>query len=163
MNRRLAYVVFAAVLVGAPVRAQTRGPALSQAQQAALADTIRAQAQKFLAGLASRDGATFRELFAAEPDLVYVDGGRIYPNREALVTAASGFFSRQRKIGGTWNPQHVVVLGPDAGVFTGVFKADVVDNQGVAGWKEGKIWTLVYQRRGGAWKIVHAHEANGRP
>jgi uncharacterized protein (TIGR02246 family) len=164
MNRRVAFVmVAAAALIAAPLHAQSSTRTLSQRQQAALADTIRIQAQRFLTALASRDPAQFRQLFAAEPDMVYVDGGRIYPNREALVTAASGFFRGQRKIEGKWNPEHVVVLGPDAGVFTGVFNADVVDTLGVAGWKTGKIWTLVYQRRNGDWKIVHSHEANGRP
>jgi uncharacterized protein (TIGR02246 family) len=163
MNRRLVFLALAVALLATPLRAQSSARALSQTQQAALADTIRIQAQRFLSALASRDPAQFRELFAAESDMVYVDGGRIYPNREALVTAASGFFRGQRKIDGKWDPAHVVVLGPDAGVFTGVFRADVVDTLGVAGWKTGKIWTLVYQRRNGDWKIVHTHEANGRP
>ena len=146
------------VLVAWPVAGQQRG--MSPERRAALADTIHQQAQNFIAGLASRDGAKFRELFS--DDVTYVDAGKIYPSREALVTAASGFFAKQRSIGGHFDPEHITILGPNAAVFTGVFTADVVDLAGKRGWQDGKVWTLVYERRNGRWQIVQAAEANGR-
>ena len=56
----------------------------------------------------------------------------------------------------------MVVLGPDGAAFTGVFNAHVVDTAGTPQWTNGKIWTFVYQRRGGTWTIVQSHESNGR-
>ncbi len=91
-----------------------------------------------------------------------MDGGRIYPDREALRNAFAGFASRQERIGGTWDPAHVVVLGPDGAAFTGVFNAHVVDTAGTPQWTNGKIWTFGYQRLGGTWTIVQSHESNGR-
>lgn len=117
---------------------------------------------EFVAGLASLDGDAFVEPFTDAGDLIYVDGGRIYPDRQALNNAFSGFAGRSASIGGTWDPAHVIVLGRDGAAFTGVFNAEVVDTAGVAQWTNGKIWTFVYQRRGGEWKIVQAHESNGR-
>ena len=134
----------------------------TDAPRADITQEIMDAANDFVAGLASLDGNEFIAPFTDAGDLVYVDGGRIYPDRDALQSAATGFMSRQERIGGTWDPAHVVVLGPDGAAFTGVFHADVVDTAGVAQWTTGKIWTFVYQRRDGDWKIVQAHESNGR-
>ena len=67
-------------------------PSHASAQQSATADSIRAQAQRFIAAIASKDIDQFVALFAPEPDFLYVDGGRIYPDRAALKKAGSGFF-----------------------------------------------------------------------
>ena len=147
------------LVVAAPARAQE----LTDTRRAALADTIRQQAEGFISALSSLRIERFMSLFTTDPDLTYVDGGRIYPSREALAKAAGGFFKGLRKAGGRWDPAHVVVLGANAAAFTGVFHADVVDTTGTAHWTDGKIWTLVYERRRGQWTIVQAHEANVPP
>jgi len=135
---------------------------ITDAQRTAVASEIMDAANDFVAGLATLDGDGFIAPFTDAGDLVYVDAGRIYADREALKNAFAGFASRQERMGGTWDPAHVTVLGPDGAAFTGVFHADVVDTAGVAQWTNGKIWTFVYQRRDGEWKIVQAHESNGR-
>jgi uncharacterized protein (TIGR02246 family) len=137
-------------------------PEMTDEQRAEVAAEIMDATNAFVAGLATLDGDGFVAPFTDAGDLVYVDGGRIYPDRNALKNAFAGFASRQERIGGSWDPSHVTVLGPDGAAFTGVFHADVVDTAGVAQWTNGKIWTFVYQRRGGEWKIVQAHESNGR-
>ena len=134
----------------------------TEAQRAQVEQEVMDAANAFVAGLSSLDGDEFIASFTDAGDLVYVDAGRIYPDRDALRNAAAGFMSRQERIGGMWDPAHVVVLGPDGAAFTGVFHADVVDTAGVAQWTTGKIWTFVYERRDGAWTIVQAHESNGR-
>jgi len=137
-------------------------PEMTDEERATITSEIIEATNDFVAGLSSLDGATFVEPFTDAGDLVYVDGGRIYPDREALKNAFAGFASRSDRIGGTWDPTHVTVLGPDGAAFTGVFNAEVMDTAGVAQWTNGKIWTFVYQRRGGEWKIVQSHESNGR-
>ena len=102
----------------------------TDAPRADITQEIMDAANDFVAGLASLDGNEFIAPFTDAGDLVYVDGGRIYPDRDALQSAATGFMSRQERIGGTWDPAHVVVLGPDGAAFTGVFHADVVDTAG---------------------------------
>jgi uncharacterized protein (TIGR02246 family) len=136
-------------------------PAL--AQPSAVADSIRRQADQFVAAIASRNIDQFVGLFAPEPDFIYVDAGNIYPDRAALHKAGSGFFARIKTFNAKWDPTKVVVLGPDAGAFTGVMHVAGADTTGRAIWPNGKIWTLVYQRRGGRWQIVQAHEANVPP
>ena len=157
---RLAFAVLLSLVCSArPLAAQ----ALSAAHRAALADTIVQQANGFVRACGTLDINRFMELFAPDPELTYVDAGRIYANRDSLARAAGGFFRSLKKCDGKWGPIHVVVLGPDAGAFTGVFHADVVDTAGTARWTTGKIWTFVYQRRAGQWKILQAHEANVPP
>jgi uncharacterized protein (TIGR02246 family) len=134
-------------------------PSRAASQQSATADSIRAGAQRFIAALASRDIDQFVALFASEPDFIYVDGGRIYPDRAALKSAGSGFFKGIKTFNASWDPTKVLVLSPDAGVFTGVMKVQAENMSGNAIWPNGKIWTLAYQRRGGKWMIVQAHEA----
>jgi hypothetical protein len=133
---------------------------LSPAQRAAVADTILAQADHFIAALSSLDIVRFTGLFTADPDLIYVDNGRIYPDRAALAAAAGGFFKRVRSAAGKWEAPHALPLSLDSGAFTGIFRAQMADTAGQPLWTEGKIWTLVYQRRGGRWVIVQAHEVN---
>lgn len=133
------------------------------AQKAAVGDTIRAEAEKMITALAARDVNQLAGLFTSDPDFVYVDNGRIYPDNAALKAAATPFFGRIGKAGGRWDPAHVLVLGPNAGAFTGVFRAEMTDTAGAPLWTDGKIWTFVYERRGGRWQIVQAHEVNAKP
>lgn len=133
------------------------------AQRAAVADTILAAANDVIAAIGSRDIDRFMALFTTDPDLTYVDNGRIYPSREALAAAAGGFFTRLASAGGHWEAPKVLPLSPSAGSFTGIFRPEMTDTAGAPLWTDGKIWTFVYQRRGGRWVIVQAHEVNARP
>ena len=143
--------------------AASTGQALSARQRAAVTDTIRLQADRVVAAIASRNIDRFMELFTTEADLTYVDNGRIYPSRAALASAAGGFFKRIGSAGGTWDSPRILPLSSSAGAFTGIFRPQMVDTAGQPLWTDGKIWTLVYERRNGAWVIVQAHEVNARP
>ncbi len=142
-----------------PVRAQD----LPSKVRAAVADTIRQQAERVIAAIASKQIDRFMELFTTDPDLTYVDNGKIYPSREALATAAGGFFKRIGSAGGTWESPRIVVLSASGGAFTGIFRPVMADLEGKPLWTNGKIWTFVYQRRAGKWVIVQAHEVNALP
>src|SRR5262245_36141288 len=131
--------------------------------QSAVADSIRAGAQRFIAALASHDIDQFVGLFAPEPDFIYVDAGRIYPDRAALRAAGARFVGSIKTFNAKWDPVKILVTGPEAGIFTGVMTVQGADTAGRVIWPNGKIWTLAYQRRGGKWLIVQAHEANVPP
>lgn len=158
MRKRFRGIV---VLAGLLIPVMAQGQELSARQRTAVADTIRLQADRLIGTIGNID--RFMELFTTEADLVYVDNGRIYPNREALAKAAGGFFKRVRSTGGKWEPAYILPLSANSGAFTGVFRPQMVDTGGVALWTEGKIWTFVYQRRAGKWVIVQAHEINAKP
>jgi uncharacterized protein (TIGR02246 family) len=127
--------------------------------QSALGDTVRQQAERFIAALAAHDIDQFVGLFAGEPDFIYVDGGRIYLDRAALRNAGARFVGSIKTFNAKWDPTKILVLGPDGAVFTGVMQVQAADTTGKVIWPNGKIWTLVYQRRGGRWLIVQAQEA----
>ncbi len=131
------------------------------AQQAEVATAIRGEADKFIAAIASADIDKFCALFTEDADFIYVDAGRIYPDRPALRAAGAGFFRRIKTFNATWDSVKVIVQGPDGGTFTGKLRVQsATDTAGVAIWPNGKIWTLAYQRRGGRWQIIQANEAN---
>ncbi len=136
---------------------------LSRARRAAVADTIQRQADRVIAAIGSKQIDRFMELFTTDPDLTYVDNGKIYPSREALAAAAGGFFKRIGSAGGTWESPRIVVLSESGGAFTGIFRPVMADLEGKPLWTSGKIWTFVYQRRAGKWVIVQAHEVNALP
>jgi uncharacterized protein (TIGR02246 family) len=138
-------------------------PQSAQAQQSAVADSIRKNADRFIAALAAHDIDQFVSLFAPEPDFIYVDGGRIYPDRAALRKAGAGFVGSIKTFNAKWDPTKILVMGPDAGIFTGVMTIQGADSTGKVIWPNGKIWTLAYQRRQGKWMIVQAHEATVPP
>ena len=148
----------AALLVTVAAR-QGWSQQVSAAEQAAVTDTIKARAGLFAQRLAPGKLGDFLALFANDADFIYVDGGNIYPTRAALGRAATGFFRSLKTGGGSWDKQQIVVLSPTAGSFTGVFRSAISDTTGKAIWTNGKVWTLVFQRRAGAWVIVQAHEA----
>lgn len=137
--------------------------ALSAADHATVSRSIRAAADDLITALASRDINRFMALFTTEPDLVYVDNGKIYPSREALAKAAGGFFTRIGRAGGKWEPAHVLPLSTTSGAFTGIFRPQMTDTAGAPLWTNGKIWTFVYQQRARRWVIVQAHEINALP
>lgn len=92
-----------------------------------------------ITALASRDINRFMALFTTEPDLVYVDNGKIHPSREALAKAAGGFFARIGRGGGRWEPAHVLPLSTTSGAFTGIFRPQMTDTAGAPLWTNGKI------------------------
>lgn len=157
IGKHLVGLALAAGLFGPPALS---AQAMSVDQARAVGDTIRLQADRFIAALTSLKIDRFIDQFTNEPDLVYVDNGRIYPSRAALAAAAGGFFGRVRSASGRWESPSVLPLALDAGAFTGIFRAQMADTAGHPLWTEGKIWTLVYQRRSGRWVIVQAHEVN---
>jgi uncharacterized protein (TIGR02246 family) len=153
--------VVTAVLVSMGMLAYFPRPA--SAQQAAVADEIKKQADRFIASFAAHDIDQFVNLFTNDADFWYIDGGNNYPDRAALRKAATPFFGSIKNFSATWSTSKTLILGPEGGVFTGIMKIQAADTTGRAIWPIGKVWTLAYQRRGGQWLIVQAHEATVPP
>jgi ketosteroid isomerase-like protein len=147
------------IQAGAP---SARAQSLTPVERTAVADSVRRLTDGFIAALGSLDPARFSRQFTSDPDFSYVDNGARYPDREALARAAGGFFARTRSLTGRWESPEITVLGRDAASFVGTFRATGTDKDGKPVWTAGKVWTLLYQRRGGEWQIVHAHESDAR-
>ena len=156
-------VIPACILVALVSPTLGRAQTLTPAGRSAIEDTIRSRATVFAQSIGPGKLTAFLDLFTPDRDFIYVDGGRIYPTRDALGKAASGFFGSLKTGGGTWGEQRVIALSPTAGAFTGVFRSQISDTTGRAVWTDGKVWTLIYQRRAGKWVIVQAHEATVPP
>src|SRR6185295_13242145 len=105
-------------------------PRPASAQQAAVADEIKKQADRFIATFVAHDIDQFVNLFTNDADFWYIDGGNNYPDRAALKKAATGFFGSIKNFSATWTTSKTLVLGPEGGAFTGIMKIQAADTTG---------------------------------
>ncbi len=135
------------------------------AYESALADTLRADAEMFGNALRGLDAQILAELFSDEPDFTYLNNGNLL-DKEGVLGVATNFFNNVERLPGEWRPAEVVVLGPDAGMFWGLFRAgeDAVMADGSPVWNtEGsagsQLWSFVFRRADdGGWEMAHVHQ-----
>lgn len=160
MRRALA-VLAAGAALGAACRV---APApLTDAQRAAIADTIKQQANLFFEYDRKLDAEGLMSLMTTEPDLVWGENGMLYPSRDSLAAVARGVLGNAREVDGAWEELHVLVLGPDAAAASGRFHFRLVKQDGSSMTIEQATWTGVYQRRNGRWVVVQGNEGYPPP
>lgn len=154
---RLQHRVLAPLLILAGGCAQPGAPALTDAQRAAIADTVRQHAAALYEDENRRSAEVFVAQMADGPDLfTYASTGRVFWAKDSLAKAARTRVASLRALTYTLRDARVLVLGPDAAVLTGSYGEAATDSTG----KElafNDAWTAVYQRRDGKWQIVHGH------
>jgi hypothetical protein len=133
---------------------------MTDAQRAAVADTVRQQTDAFIAAFNHMDASVFIEQTATIE--AFAESGTLYPSADSLARQVRGFVAGIRSLDVGWDQLHVTVLAPDAGVVTGTFHENVVDKAGKTTKFHG-AWSGVYQRRDGKWRIVQAHESYTNP
>jgi len=130
---------------------------LTDAEKAAIADTVRQQADAFYDAFRTLDFD--RAMGAFGTDLVWAENAALGANRDSMVTAWRGYFDALREVtSGDWREVHIEVLGPDAAVFSGTFDWVGVDTTGAPAGSRG-AWTAVWVRTAAGWKITHGHES----
>ena len=130
---------------------------LTEEQTAAIADTVRQQADAFFDAFRAIDVDRGMAPFGSE--LVWAENGVLGANRDSLVTAWRGIFAAMRQVtSGDWGEVYIKVLGPDAAVFTGSFDWTGVDTTGAPMGATG-VWTTVWVRTTEGWKVAHGHES----
>jgi ketosteroid isomerase-like protein len=134
---------------------------LSDAQKAAIADTLRqliAAAYDF-----SKGGDAVGRLMSLYPDsgrLVSAASGHITTSRDTLEMQIREFWTNvgqnMRNPNWTWGQTYVEVLSPNAAVLTATYRVPHVTPQGEPHVIGGAM-TAVFERRNGKWVIVHEH------
>ncbi len=166
--RRIVSLTAAVLVLAACGTSEMASDELAEAHRVALADTFQTLGEAWAQGLANLDGPAIAMQTAN--DITYFDNGNIYPSRARVQEIAEGFFSNLERLDGHWQPSQVRVLGPDGGMFWGVFHADEAnwnnsedvpeEDRGQPLWQDGYSWTLVFQRTPqDGWVIVHAHQS----
>lgn len=133
---------------------------MTDAQRAAVADTLRQETDAFIAAFNRMDPTVFVDQVANIES--FAESGTLYPSRDSLTSQVRGFVAGIRGLDVGWEQVHVTVLAADAGVVSGTFHENVVDKAGKTTKLHG-AWTGVYQRRDGKWGIVQAHESYATP
>jgi uncharacterized protein (TIGR02246 family) len=155
MARRPIFPAAALVVLGMACQppAQT---GMTDAQRAAVADTVRRQTDAFIAAFNHMDPNEFIAQMAINES--FAESGRLYPSRDSVSGTVRTFVAGIRSLEVGWDQVQVTVLAPDAAVVTGTFHENFVDKAGKTTKLHG-AWSGVYQRRDGKWGIVQAHES----
>ena len=95
------------------------------------------------------------------------DEGRFHFNGNAMTNQEARAFTRQAYARLTRQElvvedQGVRVLGPDAAVVSGRGHVTGVDTAGTAGETVAVIWTFVWERQDGSWRVVDSHQSTRR-
>jgi hypothetical protein len=122
--------------------------------------SIPAQVEELLAGMLAgargRDPARIRAAYAPRPTVAI--NGVILADFDARFAATEGWLVSLRSLDATYDNIHLDVLASDAAVATMNHHLRWLDATGALGeWHSA--WTAVFQRHGGAWRIIYAHES----
>ena len=157
-------ICVAALLAAACHRAAQ--PTLSEAQQAAIADSLK-QMVAAAYDFSSRD--VVEHLMSLYPDsgkVVSATAGRVSASRDTLQAGIRQFWENvgrnMRNPRWMWGETHIEVLSPDAAVLTATYRVPHLTPRG-APHVIGGAWTAVFARRGGRWVIVHEHLSDASP
>jgi ketosteroid isomerase-like protein len=146
-------------LVGAAaVGGCQRSPApMSDAQRQAVAQDVRGLADSLVVQLSRLDAQPYLAQLASNEG--YAENGAFYPTRDSLLSAVGHFTKMFTSLELAWDGEpRITVLSPDAAVLSGTFH-EVAQPVSGSAMKVHGIWTGVYQRINGEWRIVQAHES----
>lgn len=132
---------------------QTAGELTPQEEQA-LADTIESQARNLLATWSELEPEPYIRLFSE--DLQFYFQGWI--DREEFEKLVPEIMDGLSEYSIEVRDPKIEVLGRNAGVASLIYRAQPVDTAGKSHEFEA-VFTLVYQRRDGRWKVVQVHES----
>lgn len=146
-------------LIGAMLMAATTGcgePPFDEPARQAVADTIRAESQRMLAVMKTRDPDSVLAFYGRAT--AYVGDGAI-GDWDAIVAGTPARYRSYTRVDCEWKaPLRVDVLTRTSAVVTAVLGCQKADTSGAA-WVEEVARTEVLAPSGGRWRIVAVHES----
>lgn len=147
-------VALSTVALGCAEQEGQRAGELTAQEERALADTLESQARNLLATWSELEPQPYLRLFSE--DLQFYFQGWI--DREEFEKRVPEIMDGLSDYSTAVTDPRIEVLGRDAGVVTLIYRAQPVDTAGES--HEFKaVFTLVYERRDGRWKVVQVHES----
>ncbi len=108
-----------------------------------------------------------KRIMALYPDsgpVISASNGRITASRDTLGSGIASFWEamgrNMQHPKWVWGERHVAVLSPTAAVMTATYTIPHTAPSGAA-HVVGGAWTAVFQKRDGAWRIIHEHLSAG--
>ncbi len=149
--------VFLALVVA--MACQQQRPPLAEGDRAAIADTVRRMVMVLFDAANHRDAGRFVSLYATDADVHPVENGAIHPSLESFRAGVDSFYQAiaalDAKPGGEIR---TMVLAPDAAATQVPLTFTVTTKSGKQVLGQG-VYTALFQKRGGVWKIVRSHES----
>ena len=177
MLRRLAFValgILAAAAAGAcrtetpgpPVQAAPHPSGVSASGRRAIADTITRLIENAYDLTRPDPVGRLMGLYPDTGAVISATNGAIMTSRDSLAAGIGAFWDAiGRNMQGprwVWGERHIEVLSPTAAVMTATY---TIPHRAPSGDPHvvGGAWTAVFQKRAGAWRIVHEHLSAGAP
>jgi ketosteroid isomerase-like protein len=153
-------VVAAGAALGPSACATGTSRALSDAERAAIADTLKGMVVAAY-DLSKPDFvARFLRLYPDSGRVISAAGGQVATSRDTLAAGIKTFWdnvgSRMQSPTWNWGPMYVDVLSPDAAVLTTSYTVPHRTPDGQPHTFAGAM-TEVFERRNGRWVIVQEH------
>jgi ketosteroid isomerase-like protein len=106
-----------------------------------------------------RDTAAVLDMYINSDELRHAENGVIFPSYEALAEFVEDWYDATEEMDLVWEQRAVVRLSADAATITGIFRYEAKRKSGEV-WAGRNVFTGVFVRRGGSWKLVHGHESS---
>jgi len=144
-----------------------KGPApLTDAERAALADSVSQVATDLFAGMAAPATAAsvdkMLSYYVKGDALVHAEYGMIYPTYDSLVKVIRAMFRPGATVNMTLDQKRLTVLDRDVVVLTALLNATMKDSAGKA-TPVHEAWMAVFHRTPDGWKIAADHESVAPP
>ena len=127
-------------------------------EQAAIVAEILDRTSEWGEACRLRDAPAVLDLFLDSEDLKHVENGVIFASHTAVAEFVNGWFGSTVEMDFSWEERHIVPLAADAASMTGVFRYEAMQESGEV-WSGRNVFTGVFVKRGGTWKLVHGHES----
>lgn len=161
LSARLSHWLMLPLLAVVPLCAQSRTVTaavsdLTDAQRAAIGDSVEQAWSEIMAGARALDAGRIRAGYAQKP--IVVVNGLIVEDYDRHFEEVRRWLGSLKQLDATYDHVHREILTPVAAVATMNHHLRWTDTAGVKGeWHSA--WTAVFRLIEGKWKIVYAHES----
>ena len=161
LSARLSHWLMLPLLAVVPLRAQSRTVTaavsdLTDAQRAAIGDSVEQAWSEIMAGARALDAGRIRAGYAQKP--IVVVNGLIVEDYDRHFEEVRRWLGSLKRLDATYDHVHREILTPVAAVATMNHHLWWTDTAGAKGeWHSA--WTAVFRLIEGRWKIVYAHES----
>ena len=152
----------AAAIVFAAGCSQSQKP-LSDAEKAAIADSVSAAAAQWMADLSKRPTVEgYAAAWAPGADILHAEKGLLITTRDSILGAARAVFATVTSFSARIREKRVIVLDRDLAVLGAMVDLATTNLAGKA-WSGQEAYLAVFHRTPDGWKLVADHESFPEP
>jgi uncharacterized protein (TIGR02246 family) len=131
---------------------------MSDAQKAALGDSVKAVAVGMVDRMNQGDMTSGWTMYSTDPKARYVENGMVHPSLDAMKKMSADMMPNIEKFRIDIDATDAIVLGPDAVLINSPFHM-TMKPKGKSEYTGQGVWTGIFQRKDGKWELVATHES----